>query len=300
MPLWISVTLAAAVFQTIRFMLQKSLSAVRLSAAGATFARFFYSAPVILSALGLWFAATGHGLPPLAAMFWVYAVVGGTAQVLATICVVALFRQRNFAVGITFMKIEVILSVLIGLAVLGDRVSLAGFGAILLGVAGVLLLSRAPGATGAWWRHLTNRAAGLGLGSGLLFAVSAVFYRGATLAIDEPDPLLRAAITLATVVGLQTLGMAAWFLWRDRGELRAVWAARHSAVFIGLFSLAGSYCWFLAFTLQNAAYVKAVGQVELILGLAASVLAFREPVAARELTGIALLGGSILALVLTI
>ena len=107
-------------------------------------------------------------------------------------------------------------------------------------------------------------------------------------------------MTLAAVVGLQTLGMGAWLLWRDRGELRAVWAARRTAVFVGLFSMGGSFCWFLAFTLQNAAYVKALGQVELILSLMASTLFFRERISGREIAGIALLGLSILALVLAI
>ena len=44
--LWILVTLAAAVFQTVRFMLQKFLATATLSAAGATFSRFLYSWPV--------------------------------------------------------------------------------------------------------------------------------------------------------------------------------------------------------------------------------------------------------------
>ena len=43
-----------------------------------------------------------------------------------------------------------------------------------------------------------------------------------------------------------------------------------------------------------------MGQVELILSLFASVLFFRERIAAREMTGIVLLGLSILALVLAI
>jgi len=45
------VTIAAAIFQTLRFMLQKSLNAVTLSATGATFARFLYSAPLVLAAV---------------------------------------------------------------------------------------------------------------------------------------------------------------------------------------------------------------------------------------------------------
>lgn len=300
MALWIPVTLAAAAFQTARFMLQKVLSSARLSPAGATFARFAYSAPLILIGLAAYLWVTGRGLPPLSGRFWLFAVIGGTAQILATICVVALFKQRNFAVGITFKKTEVIQTALVGLVVLGDRISPGGWVAILLGLVAVLVLSRAPNSDGAWWRHLTNRAAGLGLGSGVLFAFSAVGYRGATLQLTDPDPVFRAGVTLACVVTFQMVAMGLWMVWRDRDELRAVWAARRTAVFVGLTSMGGSFCWFLAFTLQNAAYVKALGQVELILSLMASVLVFRERITAREIAGMGLLGLSILALVLAI
>ncbi|UWQ40385.1 DMT family transporter [Leisingera aquaemixtae] len=297
---WIPVSIAAASFQTVRFMLQKVLSSVTLSPGGATFARFLYSAPFILAGLALYLAISGQALPPLPLAFWIYAAIGGTAQILATVCVVALFKQRNFAVGITFKKTEVIQTAIVGLAVLGDPVSLGGWVAILIGLAAVLVLSRAPDAAGAWWRHLTNRAAQLGLGSGVLFAFSAVSYRGASLQLGDLEPAFRAAVTLAAVVSLQTLFMGAWLSLRDRGEIARVWAARKVAVWVGLTSMGGSFCWFWAFTLQNAAYVKAVGQVELLLSLLASVLFFREKVTGRELAGMGLLIVSILVLVLAI
>ena len=44
MELWIVVTIAAAFFQTVRFMLQKLLSASALSSAGATFAVLIFCA----------------------------------------------------------------------------------------------------------------------------------------------------------------------------------------------------------------------------------------------------------------
>ncbi|AVO37025.1 EamA family transporter [Pukyongiella litopenaei] len=300
MSLWIPVTLAAAGFQTVRFMLQKSLATVRLSPAGATFARFAYSAPLVLLGLAAYLAASGRGLPPLPAAFWAFVVIGGTAQILATVCVVALFKQRNFAVGITFKKTEVIQTAIVGLLVLGEGVSAGGLGAILVGLAAVLLLSKPPEGSGRWWSHLTNRASQLGLGSGVLFAVSAVSYRGASLQLGDLEPAFRAGVTLAAVVTFQMLSMGLWLAWRDRAELAAVWATRRTAVFVGLTSLCGSFCWFWAFTLQNAAYVKALGQVELVLSLLASLLFFRERVSAREIGGMALLGLSILLLVLTI
>ena len=139
--LWILVTLAAAVFQTGRFMLQKYLATATLSAAGATFSRFLYSAPFILLGLVAYLALSATPLPPLGPGFWAHGVVGGTAQILATVCVVLLFKQRNFAVGITFKKTEVILTVLVGWIILGEGVSATGFAAIALGVVGLFLLS---------------------------------------------------------------------------------------------------------------------------------------------------------------
>lgn len=300
MSLWIPVTLAAAAFQTVRFMLQKSLSTGKLSAAGATFARFAYSAPLVVAGLLAYLMISERSLPALEATFWGFVVVGGTAQILATVCVVALFKQRNFAVGITFKKTEVIQTAVVGFVILGEGVSLWGFVAILIGLLAVLLLSRTPGGEGKWWEHLTNRASMLGLGSGVLFAFSAVSYRGASLQLGDLEPAFRAGITLAAVTSFQMIAMAAWLAWKDRAELRAVWETRNTGLFVGLTSMGGSFCWFLAFTLQNAAYVKALGQVELIFSLLATVLFFREKITGREIAGIALLGVSILALVMAI
>ena len=300
MSLWIPLTIAAATFQTVRFMLQKTLSSVKLSAAGATFARFAYSMPLALLGLFVALQLSGFQIPTMTDRFWVFAVIGGTSQILATICVVLLFKQRNFAVGITFKKTEVIQTAIVGFLVLGDRVSTGAIGAILLGLIAVLLLSKTPGRSGAWWHHLTNKASRLGLGSGVLFAISSVAYRGASLELGEVDAWFRALVTLAVVVTVQFLSMGIWLLWRDRAELRAVWETRRTGVFVGLTSLSGSFCWFFAFSLQNAAYVKALGQVELIFSLLASILFFRESITRREIAGISLLGLSILALVLVI
>ncbi len=300
MSLWIPVTIAAAFFQTLRFMLQKHLSRVDLSPAGATFARFFYSAPLVAVLLAMYLNATEQALPTLSLAFWIYGAAGGAAQIFATVCVVMLFKQRNFAVGITFKKTEVIQTVLVGLVILGEGVSIWGFAAILIGLIGVLLLSDPPGGDGVWLRRIANRAAGIGLVSGVFFAISGVCYRGASLEITSADPLLRAGVTLSAVTAMQMVAMAVWLRLREAGEITAVWRVRKVAGWIGLTSMAGSMCWFTAFTLQTAAYVNALGQVELIFSLIASTLFFREAVSRREIFGIAILGISILMLILVI
>jgi drug/metabolite transporter (DMT)-like permease len=217
---------------------------------------------------------------------------------MATICVVSLFQHRNFAVGVTFTKTDVIMTVFIGLLILDDQVSTMGMIAIVIGLVGVLLLSRTPGLKdAAWWEGLTSQATGLGVGAGLCFALSAVAYRAAAMQVADPVPVLRAAVALAFVTAFQFIGMAIWLALRDPAQLSAVWATRRTSALVGITSLAGSFCWFWAFALQGAAYVRAVGQVELIFSLLASTLFFHEKMTRRELLGIAILTLSILILV---
>ncbi len=299
MDLWIIATLAAATVQTVRFMLHKVLSGGAISATGSTFARFAYAAPAAAVVLTVYLWATGAVLPQLGPAFLGWALVGGLGQILATVLVVLTFRERNFAVGITFKKTEVIQTALMGLVLLGEAISLWGWVAIGIGLIGVLMLSKTPDAVGLW-RGLRSKAVLLGVGSGFFFAIAGVGYRATTLAVPSEDPLLRASVSLACVTLLQASGMAVWLRWREPGQLRAVWAARRKAVWLGLTSMMGTMGWFTAFTLQKAAYVYALGQVELILSLAASVLFFREKVTAREVTGIGVLTVSIVVLVLVL
>ena len=300
MELWIVVTIAAAFFQTVRFMLQKLLSASALSSAGATFARFLYSAPLVVVFLALYCVATDSLLPATTLRYWLFALSGGLSQILATLCVVMLFQSRNFAVGITFKKTEVIQTALVGWVLLGESISSLGVGVIVIGLIGVLMLSETPGLGGDWWRRICNRASGLGVLLGFLFAISGVCYRGATLELASEDPLLRAGMTLACVTSAQLIAMALWLRLFEPGQISAVWGARSTAAWIGLTSMAGSFCWFTAFTLQTVAYVNALGQIELVFSLLATVFFFKEPITRRELYGLGVLSVSILGVIMVI
>ncbi|QQA43647.1 DMT family transporter [Pelagovum pacificum] len=299
MDAWIYLTLAAGLALTLRFMLQKVLAGGRLSAAGATFARFVYSAPLVALVAFTYSQATAQVRPGLSVEFWAYAMVGGVSQILATILVVLLFSHRNFAVGITFKKTEVLLSVIVSALVLGEGVSAPGLVAILMGLVGVILLSDPPGGgPGTWLRRIANRPAGLGLASGLFFAISGVGYRGASLSLSSGDAFQRAIVTLAFVTAFQTIVLGTWLLLRRPGEIGRVFRSWRVSSLVGLTSMAGSTCLFTAFTLQKVGYVNAVGQVELIFSLLASALVFRETISRRELLGVGILGLSIVMLVL--
>ena len=60
----------------------------------------------------------------------------------------------------------------------------------------------------------------------------------------------------------------------------------------------GSAGWFTAMTIQNAAYVRALGQIELVFTFAASIFLFQEWPNRVEVAGILLVIGGILLLLL--
>ena len=292
---WVLFAVAAAFAQTLRFAVQKVLAQGRLSAAAATWARFLWSWPLALGLAALYARATGAAAPQLSPAFFAYGLSGGIFQILATICTVSLFRQRAFAVGITFKKTEVMLTALAGFVILGDAVPAWGLAAIALGFFGVVLLSDPPEGG-----SILNRSAGIGLLSGIFFALSAVTYRGAALALDTGDPVLTGGITLAVVAAWQTLVLAVWLRVREPGQITATLKAWRPTMVVSLFSLCGSWSWFAAFSLMNAAYVFAVGQVELIFSLLIGWLWFGERLTRREGLGMLVLTVSILAIALLV
>lgn len=300
MPLWITATIFAAFLQNLRFLLQRHLKVTTLSTMGATWARFAFATPFVALMLALWLGISGQALPGPTPAFWAYAVTGAIAQMLATACVVALFGRRNFAVGVTLAKTEVILTALIGLVVLGEAVSTPALIAIGIGFFGVILLSDPPKTDVAlpWSRRLFNAASGYGLASGFLFGISAVCYRGATLSLAGGDEVLRAATALLTATLVQTATLGLWLAWREAGQIARVAAAWRVSALVGLTSALGSLGWFTAFALQTAAYVKALGQVELLFTFLFSVFWLKERSSAKEIGGVALLVASVLLIFL--
>lgn len=293
MTLWLWITLAAAAMQTVRFMLQKQLKGIGLSTGGATFSRFVFAAPIAAVAAAVLLATGPEALPALSGRFWLFAVAGGAAQVAATFLTVALFSLRNFAVGIAFTKTETVQVAVFSALILSEQVGAWGWLAILIGFAGVLLLSRHPAGG-----DIITRASLYGVLAGGLFGISAIGYRGATLELMPLDFLSRAVVTLAFVTTMQTVGTALYLMLREPGELRRVAGAWRRTVWVGVTGVLGSAGWFTAFSLQNAAYVRAVGQVEIVFMVVVSVLVFHEKLTPREAMGIAMVIASVVLIVL--
>jgi len=293
---WVAFTIAAAFFQNIRFMLQKVLKG-QLSTLGVTFARFLFGLPFTIAFVAI-LMAQGATWPGMNWTFVGFALAGGLGQIIATAMLVALFSLKNFAVGVTFSKTETVATVLLSIAILGEGVGPMALLAIFVTVIGVVLMSGLPSrdnlASGIF-----GRPALIGIASGALFAVASIGYRGAALALDDGGFMIRAAVTLAFVVLAQTIAMALWLAWREPGEILRTVRSWRMSVPMGVMSALGSLCWFAAFALMNAAYVKALGQIELIFTFAASVFFFKETPTRAEVAGIITIIAGILLLLAT-
>ncbi|MCP5149288.1 MAG: DMT family transporter [Chromatiales bacterium] len=300
MELWIPVTVGAAFCQNLRSALQKHLKG-RLSTSGATFSRFCYAFPfAALYVAGLALLG-GMELPSPNPQFAAYCVLGGVTQIIATALLVYLFSFRNFAVGTTYSKTETIQTALFGIVILGDPLGIGALGAILISLVGVFLISVAKGgpSAGALLASLRDRTALIGIASGGFFGISAVSYRAASLSLGGEGFLMQAGFTLACVTVLQTIGMGLYIRAREPGQLTEVARAWRVAGLVGLSGMLASAGWFTAMTIQNAAYVRALGQIELVFTFVASVFFFKEKVTRLELAGIALVVAGILLLLLT-
>jgi len=295
MELWIPITIAAAFMQNLRFMLQKHLKG-QLSTFGATYARFVWAAPLALIFVAVLQSGRGEPLPSTNGSFFVYGAIGGIAQILATALLVALFGMRNFAVGVTFSKTETVQAAIFGIILLGEVITGWGVVAILVSLAGVVLISVNPRDLSL--KGFLSLPMLIGLGSGALFGISAVSYRAASLSLGGGDFLIRAALTLGFVTMLQTLLMSLYLMVREPGEIARVFGAWRITIWVGVTGMLGSLGWFAAMTLQNAAYVRALGQIELVFTFAASYLFFKERSSPRELVGIMLVIAGILLLLI--
>ena len=295
MELWIPITVAAAFLQNARSALQKHLRN-RLDTVGATYVRFVYAVPFALVWVAILLVIGGHPLPLPDSTFLVFAGIAGLSQILATLFLVALFSMRTFAAGTAYSKTETVQAAIIGLLILGDPLSVGALAGIVISLVGVLVLSVARAAAGV--REFSGRAIPIGLASGALFALTAVSVRAASLSLGGDGYLMQAAFTLLIVTTWQTVIMTAWLIARQRQVLAEAFRSWRVSGLVGLTGMLASACWFTAMTIENAAYVRALGQVELVFTFVASLVIFRERTSVAEFTGILAIVAGILVLVL--
>lgn len=299
METWILITVSAAFLQNIRSSLQKHLKSV-MGTSGATFVRFGFGIPFALFFLAIFMYWGDHNFPELNQDFFFWVVIAAVAQILAQALLVHMFSYRNFAVGTAYSRTEPLQAALFGLLFLSEKASSAVLSAIAISMFGVMLISvaRTDITPKSIFTSLYSRTALIGLSSGAIFGVAAVAYRAASLSLDGPNFIIQAAITLSIAIILQSVIMIIWIYWRDRAEIARIKAAWKTGLLVGLVGASASFGWFMAMTLQQAALVKAVAQIEMIFTFISSVFIFKEQINRIEVIGCLLIISGIIALVL--
>jgi drug/metabolite transporter (DMT)-like permease len=299
MELWIPITVVAAFLQNIRSAMQKHLKGV-MGTTGATFVRFGFGFPFAILFVLILHYGVGFAYPGLNATFFAWAIIGGLGQISATFLLVYLFSFRNFTVGTAYSRTEPAQAALFGLLFLGETMSAGSLFAIAISVFGVMILSVARSSV-SWtglFTSIFSRTALIGITSGTGFGIAAVAYRAASLSLGGPHYLMQAATTLAVVIVFQTVVMLAWMVMRDRAELGRIAVAWKPSLIVGLAGATASFGWFTAMTLQQAALVKVLAQVEIIFTFASSVLIFKESINRLEIVGTLMIVAGVVVLVL--
>lgn len=264
--MWVPITLAAATFQILRTSRQHQLRA-QLSTSAAGFVRYLYGAPLALVLSGVVFGVLGRDVPSVPWRFWPVVTLAGVAQIVATIALLRAFKMRDFAVGTVYSKAEVILVAVASTVGLGEPLRPLGWLGVALVTVGVAVLA-SRGSLRRLLARAGDPAALMGLVAGGLFAVAAVGIRGASTSLGEAPAFDRALLTLTAMLVIQTLVNGAAFLVVDRAEIARTVQAWRPALLVGVFSLGGSIGWAWAMTLENAAKVRTLGQVELLIAFA--------------------------------
>ncbi|MBL8337080.1 MAG: DMT family transporter [Rhodoferax sp.] len=292
---WIPIVLWAAFAQTIRNATQRTLVA-RVGTLAATLVRFLYGLPFALAWLVLvhLITASPWRLPPIDAAYLGWLLLGACAQLVATALLLTAMKQRNFIIGVTFSKTEVLQVGIFGTVMLQELPTLVSGVAMVVATIGVVLLSlpkkAGPGAL-AW----NGSAAGFGLASGACFALSAVGYRGAALELAPTLPWLVGAWNVALAQGLQSLLLGGWIAWRQPGTLQAIAQAWRPSLLAGMMGALASIGWLTATALRPAADVRTLGLVEVFFSYLVSRQFFQERMSPREIAGLVLVLAGVLA-----
>jgi drug/metabolite transporter (DMT)-like permease len=291
--IWIPIVLGAAAAQTLRNASQRSL----VKAAGtlpATFVRFGYGLPFAVTALVVVAAQTPDPLPSTNAPFFGWLCLGAFSQLAATAFLIKAMEERSFVVVVAYSKTEILQIGVLSVVLLAEPLTLAAFVAIVLATIGVLLLSIKPGdQRGAGIATWFSPSATLGLASGASFALSAIGYRAAALALGPQLPWVAGIYSLVWAQAMQTAALGGYLWLRDRRGMLAVMRAWRVSTLAGFMGALASTGWLTAFAMRSAVDVRIVGLAEVLYSYVLTRRFFGESVSWREIGGIVLVAAGI-------
>ena len=279
---WVFFTVLAAFMQTWRNALQSKLSK-NVNTSGVTLARFLFASPIAAIYLLVLYQFGQAQIPDFTGQFGLIIGLASILQITATSLMVILFKQKNFAVGAGLAKSEALVAGVLGTLFFGSQLTLLGWAGILVGTLSIFVLS------GLLQKgNFSLKTVGIGLACGTSFALTSLFVREAAHALNVPFPY-SAAWVLLWVLAIQTLTLSAYILWRKPFVFAQLKENGKLTLATSLTSCIGSIGWFSAMALQHVAYVKTLGQIEVLFTILLSAWWLKQPVKRNELIGLILI-----------
>jgi drug/metabolite transporter (DMT)-like permease len=284
--LWIPFTFIAAGGQVARNAMQRSLTGP-LGTWGATNIRFLFGFPFSILFFAVVLLVSGDKMPSPTVAFWPWLLLGALSQIVATGLMLVAMNDRSFVVTTAYIKTEAIQTAIFGFVFLGDHLTWLKVLAIVIATIGVVITALRPGGAKGF---AELRPTIVGLVAGGCFALSAIGFRGAIINVPSGVSFVTAAsYTLVWGLFVQTLVLTIYLLARAPHILKAIFGLWKPSMLAGFMGAFASQFWFLAFALTAAANVRTLALVEVLFAQAVSYYSFKQPISAREASGIVLI-----------
>ena len=294
--LWILITILASLSQTLRSVSQKNIIN-EVGFVSAAYSRFIFALPFSFLLL-IFFIPYNDPIflesTKSSTLSWLF--LASICQILFTVLLIKLFTLRSFAIGIAFSKTEVIQTTILEILILGFILTTQLFVAILIGFVGVLFISKLKLFSSLTEKKILTKQVIIGVFCGIFLGLSSVLYK-ASLDNISGVFLYKKVITLSCfALFLQTIVMGSYIFFFSKENLIKLIYIWKKGLPVGFFGCSATFFWFYAFSLTDATYVRAVGQLEIVFSVAISYLFYKEKISIVELFGIVLIFISILAL----
>ena len=282
---WIIITICGAFFQNLRSSLQKKLNK-DLSTVASTYVRFAFALPFAT----LLFFFNFHNLEIIPVIlnqtnFLYFTILGSIFQIIFTFVLLYLFKFSNFVVGTALSKTEVIQVAIFEYFLLKDKLNIFGVFGIIIATVGVIIISVKD--LKLFFSNFFSKTTLIGLTTGLFLALSVVYFRAAALSLENFSSNFEKAIsTLFFGLVIQTFIITIYLFIFERSEFKKLYNNKFESCLAGFAGFMATMTWFYAFTLVQASFVRALGQVEIFFSYLSSKYFFKEKVTISEIVGI--------------
>ena len=217
--------------------------------------------------------------------FIFFTFLGSILQVTFTITLLYLFRFSNFVVGTSLSKTEVIQIAIFEYIILKDKLNLLGVFGIIIATLGVIIISIKD--YKLFFKNFFSKVTLIGLGAGLLLGLSVVYFRAAALTLENfSSNFDKALTTVFFALIIQTIIISAYLIIFEKSEFKKFFDNKFEICLTGLAGFLATLSWFFAFTLIQASFVRAVGQIEIFFSYISSKYLFKEKITFIEILGI--------------